>query len=180
MVSTQALTPNLSSLTYSPPTMPTPESVCCGASIGPISPISPIGSVSTASLPFKLRHKAKNNNADSDSGSDSYANVLTDITSNQSVINNSNANFNDNASPNVSPNASNGSNASVITDAMLKSENYALRSELQRLATEVASLKNVLVFNPTQPCLKTLASDDNLHSDSYKGESRPESPLKSE
>lgn len=131
-------------------------------------------SVSTATLPFKLRHKAKNNNNDSDSGSDSCAHILTDITSNQSVINNTNNNFSDNSSPN-------GSNNSVISDAMLKSENYALRSELQRLATEVASLKNVLVYSPTQPGLKPLSANDNLPSNPYQEDSRSESPnLKSD
>ena len=178
MMSTPIMTPNLSSLTYTPQSITTPESVCCGPNI---SPICPIGSVNMVSLPFKLRHKAKNNNADSDSGSDTCVNVLTDITSNHCVINN-NVNYNDNNtgsntngpnSPNNSPNCNN----SVSNDSLLKSENYALRSELQRLATEVASLKNVLVFSPTQTSIKTISpNNESLHCNSYEGESRSDSP----
>jgi hypothetical protein len=160
--------------------MSTPEPTCCGPTH---NPICPIGSVTTATLPFKLRHKAKNNSADSDSGSDICGNVLTDITANHSVINNSNTNnnavnFNEN---NGSNNNANSPNTSALNDSLLKSENYALRSELQRLATEVASLKNVLVFNPTQPPANSLSSNDNLHCNSYQRDSPPESPnLKSD
>ena len=169
MMSTPILTQSLSSLTYSPQSIGTPESVCCGP-----NPICPIGSVNMVSLPFKLRHKAKNNTADSDSGSDSCGNVLTDITSNHCVINN-NVNYNDNNSGS-NTNSPNSSNNSVSNDSLLKSENYALRSELQRLATEVASLKNVLVFNPTQTPMKSLSQNDSLHCNSYQGDSRSDSP----
>lgn len=50
--------------------------------------------------------------------------------------------------------ANNGSSAnveiggSVSNDVLLRAENYALRTELQRLSTEVASLKTVFVCNP--------------------------------
>ena len=153
--------------------MTSPESVCCGPTI---NPICPIGSVNTATLPFKLRHKAKNTTADSDSGSDTCGNVLTDITANHSVINNNNnVNFNDNNSGgNSTTNSPNCSNSSVLSDSLLKSENYALRSELQRLATEVASLKNVLVFNPNPA--KTMSPNETLHCNSYREESRSDSP----
>ena len=148
--------------------MTTPESICCGP-----NPICAIGSANMV-LPFKLRHKAKNNNADSDSGSDTCAHVLTDITSNHCI----NYNNNNSGSHTNSPNSVSNS---VSNDSLLKTENYALRSELQRLATEVASLKNVLVFNPTQTPTKTMSPNDGLHCNSYQEDSRAHSPtLKSQ
>jgi hypothetical protein len=121
---------------------------------------------SLASLPFKLRHKAKNNNNDSDSGSDSSGNVINDITSNHSVIGSNNINLSD----------KNNSGNSLNDSSLLKTENFALRSELQRLATEVASLKNVLVFNPSVNSMKTIASHESLRCNSYQGESRSNTP----
>jgi hypothetical protein len=121
---------------------------------------------SLASLPFKLRHKAKNNNNnDSDSGSDSSGNVINEITSNHSVIGSNNINLSDN-----------NNTGNILNDSSLKSENFALRSELQRLATEVASLKNVLVFNPSVNSMKTIASNESLRCNSNQGESRSNTP----
>ncbi|CAG2169658.1 unnamed protein product, partial [Oppiella nova] len=164
MAPTPTMAAALPSPTYSPQSLST-QPMCCTPNANPNCPIN---SVNTATLPFKLRHKAKNNNNDSDSGSDTCVNVLTDITPNHCEIN-TNVGFNDN------------NTRSALNDSILKSENYALRSELQRLATEVASLKNVLVFNPTPNSLKTMTSNDSIHSHLYRRDSRSESPdLKSE
>ncbi|XP_054161760.1 nuclear factor interleukin-3-regulated protein-like [Oppia nitens] len=162
LVSTPSMVPNLSSHTYSPPNT---QTMCCTPNANPNCPISP---VNTTSLPFKLRHKAvshKTLSTDSDSGSDTYANVLTDITPNHCVIN-GNIVYNESVNGKTS-----------LNDSMLKSENFALRSELQRLATEVASLKDVLVYNPSSNgSLKNMTSDDTIHSHVYRKDRRSESP----
>jgi hypothetical protein len=115
-----------------------------------------------ASLPHKLRHKVTRNNTnqntDSDSGSDStstLANPASEVHSNQMTLNG-----------NCIESQSN-------HDSVLRSENYALRSDLQRLASEVASLKNVLVCSPTNNF--TLASKQQSRNNNQE-ESRSSTP----
>jgi len=98
-------------------------------------------------LPHKLRHKARNTRIDSDSGSDSGIVHTEGIHGVHGLVNGSTCNQ-------VALGAVNGGNinvdigGSVSNDVLLRAENYALRNELQRLSSEVASLKTVLVCNP--------------------------------
>ncbi|KAF7491546.1 Nuclear factor interleukin-3-regulated protein [Sarcoptes scabiei] len=146
----------------------------------PILPILSNHSSSMASakssLPFKLRHKASNNqNPSRDLGhiANSVGHSLA-AHLNQSMIipirqdsqtstisNNDSEASNDSTTVLQSSNNLESSNENLhgieqannedkidqSIDSLLKTENFALKSELQRLATEVATLKNVLVLN---------------------------------
>lgn len=118
----------------------------------PLLPVLNNCSGAKTSLPFKLRHKAGNNNSSSNS-----ANSLIQIR--PEPQNSSRENDSDTSSDSSVPllGSSVDSNSvfsdhrdnSGSPDSMLKTENFALKSELQRLASEVASLKNVLVLKHT-------------------------------
>lgn len=121
-----------------------------GSPILPVLASCPAGK--NASLPFKLRHKASNNGPVANSGSsngilgehrrtpqhDSDASSDSSMTVPQlsSSIESTGA-FVDVA----------GRESACSPVSVLKTENYALKSELQRLASEVATLKNVLVYS---------------------------------
>lgn len=87
------------------------------------------------SLPHKLRHKARNAANDSDSGSD-----CNGISSTPDGA----ADF-----PVEEAKQLNGSGVAAPEDLVLKEENYTLRKELQRLSSEVATLKTYLVPPPS-------------------------------
>lgn len=139
----------------SPPTYPvsTTSLLAQTQCIAPILPVlaAAAGSSTKASLPFKLRHKQAGNppgppqvtersategtsgdpattHHDSDASSDSSVPAINNIELNSGQFE---AGRENTASP----------------DSMLKTENFALKSELQRLASEVATLKNVLVYS---------------------------------
>ena len=96
------------------------------------SPPNVLSNHNAFSLPHKLRHKAKPATNDSDSASDSG-----------NVSNENLPNHNGNTNGNCIEHSNNFHDSPSI-----RSENYTLRNELQRLASEVASLKNVLVCAP--------------------------------
>ncbi|RWS24772.1 putative serine/threonine-protein kinase yakA-like protein [Leptotrombidium deliense] len=89
----------------------------------------------TSSLPHKLRHKAKPVPIDSDSGSDSSAQVNPDCGTNAFCQQES---------------VERCQLASIDCD--LKEENSKLRNELQRLATEVNSLKHYFTNSANKFC----------------------------
>lgn len=98
---------------------------------------------STASLPHKLRHKLQTS---SRHGNDCNENAVNENASSivmRQVLTNSIGNNNNNN------NSLGGDSEESPFEAgkteLLKEENYTLRNELQRLATEVASLKTILL-----------------------------------
>lgn len=96
---------------------------------------SPTGHVSTpsASLPHKLRHKLQSssrNVSDCEPANENASVVMRQVT--------------------LASNSFREEESEAGKRDSLKEENYTLRNELQRLATEVASLKTILL--PVSPC----------------------------
>ncbi|OTF73929.1 hypothetical protein BLA29_013919, partial [Euroglyphus maynei] len=105
-------------------------------------------------LPFKLRHKAQGN-CSSNNVNSIVSQIRNQELSNIATQNDSDASSDSSSVAQLSSSAeSNGilfgdhhRDSAGSPDSFLKTENYALKSELQRLASEVATLKNVLVLN---------------------------------
>ena len=175
----------VSSPSYHVSTTSSPPVVCSllgqAPALGLGSPILPVLAScpsNKTSLPFKLRHKAGNNTSHGpNSGSVSNGNSTGG--DHRSIHDSDASDSSDGTSilrgtvpPLSSSVESNGAFGDATVrentcspDSMLKTENFALKSELQRLASEVATLKNVLVYSSQSmggmPRLKM--SNDRCH-----------------
>ncbi|XP_075589701.1 uncharacterized protein LOC124496183 isoform X2 [Dermatophagoides farinae] len=119
---------------------------------GLATPISVLTGNKTT-LPFKLRHKAQGN-CSSNNVNSVVAQIRNQETSNIGTHNDSDASSDSSSVAQLSSSAESTGifgdhhrDSAGSPDSLLKTENYALKSELQRLASEVATLKNVLVLN---------------------------------
>ncbi|KAI1289504.1 Nuclear factor interleukin-3-regulated protein [Halotydeus destructor] len=130
------------------------------------SPTSATGG--NPSLPHKLRHKARNTPTDSDSERTEYP--ATGCGQDQSSHQ---------AEPSADqPMAGDRVKGSSESPNVLKEENFTLRQELQRLASEVASLKNYLapISSPYPsdqcPSRSVTDTDDHEHQDGDRQSTR--------
>ena len=109
------------------------------------------------SLPFKLRHKAGN------SGSGNGA-IGIDVGGARDSAGHDSDASSDSSMPPLSSSVDSNAPGSLSRDgacspdSVLKTENFALKSELQRLASEVTTLKNVLVYSSQMQAAQVLAN----------------------
>lgn len=155
----------VSSPTYHVSTTSSPPVVCSllgqTPPLGLGSPILPVlancASGKSTSLPFKLRHKQAGNGSGSH-GSNSINGSGHSGNPDRNTPHHNDSDASSDSSVNVPPLSSSAESNGAFGDAIirestcspdtvLKTENYALKSELQRLASEVATLKNVLVYS---------------------------------